>query len=141
MKFARFCLLACLLALPGCSLLIPGYKPPLSLPDTVKFYHATDDIQRAPNPDCPLLFGAPKRKYSVIGHFTMRSRRYEYGFLRDAALYNGRMHGADAVILLDRWVTEKKFYYFPHATEDDYGPAAVDSTEKSYIDAEMIVYQ
>ena len=109
----RIMLAACCLALfSGCGL-------PLRISQTGQFYSATSDAHHAPKPDdypMPVLVYPPKRKYKVIGYFTMRSKQQDFGFMEKAAQYNARRAGGDAVLVLERWRDPYSFIYYPNET-------------------------
>ncbi len=74
-RFKAALAVLCAMAAAGCSL-IPGYKPPIRLSDTPRFYAPRIDSPRAPKPDdapMPVLLYPPKRKFVVLGTFRMRS--------------------------------------------------------------------
>ena len=160
----------CAMALSGCSL-IPGYKPPIRLSDTPRFYAPRIDSPRAPKPDdapMPVLVYPPKRKFIVLGTFRMRSKRYDFNFMTRAAIYNARKLGADAVLVRDRWYSTYNYIYYPNATSDttttpdpqskkdraagkpqtysttttyDQGPPEIGTGEKDYFYADIIIYK
>ena len=137
----------CAIAITGCSV-IPGFKAPLRLSDTPKFYAPRIDSPRAPKPDdapMPVLSFPPKRKFIVLGTFRMRSKYYDYDFMTEAAVYNARRLGADAVLLRDRWITSRTFTYRPNVSGDDDnyvpGPPVTETVDKDHFEADIIIYK
>jgi hypothetical protein len=130
-------------------LLLAGCTTPLRPQDTAVYYHPSSAAKYTPKPkdyDVPILTYPPKRKYEVIGRFTMREKFYGvedgYVFMNCAAEYNARQAGADAIIVLERWQDHTHRHYYYAETDTD-GGEGTDIETRGYIlfDAEMIVYR
>lgn len=131
---------ALLLLLAGCA---------MTPRDTVVYYHPSSAVKRPPKPkdyDIPILTFPPKRKYEVIGRFTMREKFYDvedgYDFMNCAAEYNARRAGADAILVLERW-QDHTHHHYSFAETDTGDGEGTDIETRGYIlfDAEMIVYK
>jgi hypothetical protein len=84
-------------------LLLAGCSTTLRPQDTAVYYHPSSSVKHPPKPkdyDIPILTFPPKRKYEVIGRFTMREKFYGvedgYVFMNCAAEFNAREAGASS---------------------------------------------